>query len=146
MDTMIILHPWLLSAVGGVFIGLAAVLLMSLTGRIAGISGIAGGLVNGARDRGWRLAFIAGLLLGPGLFWLLTSSSGIGPPQVSTPWMILAGLLVGFGTRLGNGCTSGHGVCGTARLSARSMVATAVFVFAGMLSTGLFYHFVIPSP
>lgn len=140
------LHPWIMSAIGGVFIGLAAVLLMSLTGRIAGISGIAGGLVNGARDRGWRLAFIAGLLLGPGLFWLLSGSSGIGLPQVSTPWMIFAGLLVGAGTRLGSGCTSGHGVCGTARLSSRSMVATAVFVLAGMLSTSLFHHLVIPSP
>lgn len=127
------MHPYLGALCGGVLIGLSAVLLMAALGRIAGISGIASGLIGaGTGERMWRLAFVLGLLAGPLLLWWLRGDSGIGAPQVGLPWMALAGLLVGVGTRLGGGCTSGHGVCGVARLSPRSLLATAVFVVFGI--------------
>ncbi|HWU77806.1 MAG TPA: YeeE/YedE family protein [Rhodanobacter sp.] len=135
------MHPYLLAAFGGVLIGLAAVLLMAGLGRIAGISGIAGSLIRRrVSGRGWRLAFVAGLLLAPWLLWWLRGDSGIGLPQVSLPWMALAGLLVGFGTGIGSGCTSGHGVCGIARLSPRSLLATAVFMLFGIATVFVVRH------
>lgn len=135
------MHPWLLAALGGILIGVAAVLLLAVLGRIAGISGIAGSLLRrGVTDRGWRLAFVAGLLIAPLLLWLLHGDSGIGAPQVSLPWMVLAGLLVGFGTGVGSGCTSGHGVCGIARLSPRSLLATAVFMLFGIATVYVVRH------
>lgn len=127
------MHPWLLATLGGVLIGRAAIVLMGGLGRIAGVSGIAGSLIR--RDisgRGWRLAFVSGLLMAPLLLGLIRDDSGIGLPQVPLPWMALAGLLVGFGTGVGSGCTSGHGVCGIARLSPRSLLATAVFMAFGI--------------
>ncbi|MFA6231147.1 MAG: YeeE/YedE family protein [Rhodanobacter sp.] len=127
------MHPWLLATLGGVLIGGAAVLLMACLGRIAGISGIAAALIRpGLCDRSWRLAFVLGLLAAPMLLWLLRGDSGIGQPMVAPPWMALAGVLVGFGTGLGSGCTSGHGVCGIARLSRRSLLATGVFLACGV--------------
>ena len=131
------------AAVGGALIGLAATLLMLLTGRIAGISGIFGGLLApGANDRGWRLAFIAGLILAP----LASGLAGypMAPPQLPESWgvIIVAGLLVGFGTRLGSGCTSGHGICGISRRSARSLVATALFVATAMAVVAVSRHVV----
>ncbi len=115
----------LASAAGGALIGAAAALLWLTLGRIAGISGILAGTL--APDRGWRLAFLAGLIGAP-LGWALLA----GAPELqitATPLtLIAAGLLVGFGTRLGSGCTSGHGVCGLARLSPRSMAATGIFM------------------
>jgi uncharacterized membrane protein YedE/YeeE len=134
------MHLWVLSAIGGVLIGLSAVLLMGGLGRIAGISGIASGLVAGASDRGWRVAFVVGLIAGPLLLLLLRGESGIGAPQVSSPWMAAAGLLVGFGTRLSGGCTSGHGVCGMARLSPRSLTATMVFMLMGVATVFVTRH------
>jgi uncharacterized protein len=115
------------AAIGGALIGLAAALLMLLTGRIAGISGIlAGSLLSD--DRSWRIAFIAGLILAP----LAAGLAGYpqSAPQMPASLIVIvgAGLLVGFGTRMAGGCTSGHGVCGLARLSPRSLVATAVFM------------------
>ncbi|HEV2957882.1 MAG TPA: YeeE/YedE family protein [Xanthobacteraceae bacterium] len=125
--------------VGGALIGLAAVLLTLLNGRIAGVSGILGEALTGA-DRGWRLAFLAGLIAAP----LLLGAVGQPLPR---PWMpssfaiiIAAGLLVGFGTRLGGGCTSGHGVCGIARLSPRSIAATLVFMATAMVVVALMRH------
>ncbi len=116
--------------IGGVLIGLGAVGLMAFSGRIAGIAGIAGGLFFGARgeDIGWRLAFVAGLIAGPGV--VLALGGALPPIQIDAPLavVVVGGLLVGFGTRLGNGCTSGHGVCGLARLSPRSAVATLTFM------------------
>lgn len=116
---------------GGALIGLAAVLLMALNGRIAGISGVAGALVSGgarAGERSWRLAFVAGLLAGPLLYALLAG----GPPAIelaASPLLLaVAGVLVGAGTMIGSGCTSGHGVCGIARLSPRSLAATLIFM------------------
>jgi uncharacterized protein len=135
------MHPYLGALCGGVLIGLAAVLLMAALGRIAGVSGIASGLVvGGASDRTWRLAFVLGLLAGPLLLWWLRGDSGIGAPQVGLPWMALGGLLVGIGTRLGGGCTSGHGVCGIARLSPRSLLATAVFMAFGIATVFVLRH------
>lgn len=115
--------------VGGILIGLGAVGLMVFSGRIAGIAGIAGGLF-GARgtDIGWRIAFVIGLIAGPAAVLAL----GVTLPPVridaSLAMLVVGGLLVGFGTRLGNGCTSGHGVCGLARLAPRSAVATLTFM------------------
>jgi uncharacterized membrane protein YedE/YeeE len=132
----------LLSALlGGALIGLASVLLMMLTGRIAGISGIFGGcltLVIG--DKVWRLAFIAGLILAPFASGLL--GYPVPTPQMPTSWAMIAiaGCLVGFGTRLGGGCTSGHGVCGIARLSVRSIVATAIFITSAIVVVSIMRH------
>ncbi len=118
---------------GGILIGLSAVGLMALNGRIAGVSGIVGASI-GARggELGWRLAFIAGLFLGP---WLVLAVTGSLPPVVldaSLAAIVAGGLLVGLGSRLGSGCTSGHGVCGLARLSPRSLVAMLAFTASGM--------------
>jgi uncharacterized protein len=129
------------AAIGGVLIGLSSVLLMLLTGRIAGISGILGGLLGpGTSDKGWRIAFIAGLILAP----LIAASIGYATPSPEMPanWIVIvaAGLLVGFGTRLGGGCTSGHGICGIARLSARSITATAIFMAAAIVVVALMRH------
>jgi uncharacterized membrane protein YedE/YeeE len=115
--------------VGGALIGLAAALTMVLTGRIAGISGILGGLLTGsANDRSWRVALLAGLIAAP----LISGAFGRPLPLPDMPgnWaaVIAAGLLVGFGTRMAGGCTSGHGVCGMARLSPRSIAATLIFM------------------
>ncbi|MSP81606.1 MAG: YeeE/YedE family protein [Alphaproteobacteria bacterium] len=115
--------------IGGALIGLSASLLVVALGRVAGVSGIMGGLLRpwGA-ESGWRIAFLVGFVAGPLLLGLL----GFDLPSVtvsgSAPLLIAGGLLVGFGTRLGGGCTSGHGVCGLARLSPRSLAATAVFM------------------
>ncbi len=128
---------------GGCLIGLAAVLLMAMNGRIAGISGIFQGAVDGTRgDRGWRWLFAGGLVLGA---WLSISMTGAGfMPRLDYPPVLLiaAGLVVGFGTRLGSGCTSGHGVCGIARLSLRSVVATLIFMLTGFITVFVLRHLV----
>jgi len=132
----------LLPALGGTIIGLAAVTLMALNGRIAGISGILNGLLppSSASDTGWRLAFLLGLVVGPLLVTLALGRDTIGVPVASPPVLAIAGLLVGIGTTMGGGCTSGHGVCGIARLSPRSLVATATFILAGMVTVLMTRH------
>ncbi|TVS16773.1 MAG: YeeE/YedE family protein [Gammaproteobacteria bacterium] len=125
---------------GGALIGLAAALLALLNGRIAGIAGIVGGALLPKRgELGWRLAFVAGLLLAPGA-WLLVA----GLPEIqidaSLPMLVVAGLIVGVSTRYGAGCTSGHGVCGIARLSPRSLVATAAFMSTGFITVFVVRH------
>ena len=129
------------AAIGGALIGFSSVLLMLLTGRIAGISGIFGGLLNpGSDDRGWRIAFIAGLILAPLLAaWIGHAMSA---PRLPASWIVIiaAGLLVGFGARLGGGCTSGHGICGVARLSARSIAATAIFMVTAIATVAVTRH------
>ncbi|MDQ2077805.1 YeeE/YedE family protein [Marinimicrobium sp. ABcell2] len=127
--------------IGGILIGVASVLMLWGTGRITGISGIFGGLLTPARgDVSWRAAFIAGLVLG-GLLWpLITGTSLPVDLQVSWPWMLVAGLLVGFGTRLGGGCTSGHGVCGIGRRSMRSVVAVVTFMISAVVTTYVVRH------
>jgi len=128
------------AAVGGALIGLAATLLMWLTGRIAGISGILGDLVDLAGgDRAWRLAFVAGLIAAP-LAFAATGHVLRAPAMPGWPVIVIAGLLVGFGTRLGSGCTSGHGICGIARLSPRSLAATATFMIVAMLVVAFMRH------
>lgn len=125
------------SLVGGALIGLAASLLLIASGRIAGISGIVSGLLVGNRgDRAWRAAFLAGLLAA-GVALALASPSVVHPSPRSLVPLVVAGLLVGVGTRLGNGCTSGHGVCGLSRMSVRSLAATVTFVGTGMLTATL---------
>jgi uncharacterized protein len=126
---------------GGALIGLASVLLMMLLGRIAGISGIlAGCFYLAGGDKGWRLGFLAGLVAAP----LIAGAAGFPPlsPQMPASWIIVsvAGLLVGFGTRLGGGCTSGHGVCGVARLSPRSIAATVIFMVTAMIVVAIMRH------
>jgi uncharacterized membrane protein YedE/YeeE len=127
--------------IGGLLIGLAAALLLLLNGRISGISGIVGGLLaTKSSDAGWRLVFVAGLLLGAFIYMLATAGAFPVTMQASVPVLVAAGLLVGFGTRLGSGCTSGHGLCGIARLSKRSIVATSVFFGVAMLTVFLTRH------
>jgi uncharacterized membrane protein YedE/YeeE len=124
--------------IGGMLIGLASALLLLLNGRLSGISGIVGGLLaSKSSDLGWRVAFVAGLLVGAFAYVLATGSALAITMQASVPVLVVAGLLVGFGTRLGSGCTSGHGVCGIARLSKRSIVATSVFFVVAMLTVFL---------
>jgi uncharacterized protein len=129
------------AAIGGALIGLAAVLLMRFNGRIAGITGIFAGLIDPADDdRIWRATFIFGLIAAPLsaaiLGWSLPS------PQMPTSLTLvaIAGVLVGFGTRMGNGCTSGHGVCGIARLSPRSITATGIFMAVAVAVVALMRH------
>jgi len=129
------LHPFLTSLLGGAIIGLSAALLMFLSGRIAGISGmIAGAVMPYTRsDALWRIVFIIGLVLGPVVLGILTGGNNIAPPVKSNSVMVVAGLLVGVGAMLGGGCTSGHGICGLSRLSYRSIVSTFTFMgFAGL--------------
>lgn len=131
--------PWS-AAAGGALIGAAAALLWVSLGRIAGISGILGGLAGApSGEHGWRLAFLAGLVGAPLLYL-----AAFGAPEVSIAAgparLVLAGLLVGFGTRLGTGCTSGHGVCGIARLSSRSIAATGVFMATAAATVFLSRH------
>lgn len=126
---------------GGAMIGAAAVVLMLFNGRIAGISGIVGGML-GARpgDLAWRALFVVGLIGGAFLAGPVLNVGG--PPRIDTGYALLAaaGVIVGFGTRLGSGCTSGHGVCGIARLSPRSLAATAVFMAAGAATVFVARH------
>jgi uncharacterized membrane protein YedE/YeeE len=133
--------PWA-SLAGGAIIGLAAAMFMLLNGRIAGISGVLGGLLKPARgDISWRAAFIAGLVASPLLYALYTE---LPRPRIDAGYaaLVAAGLLVGVGTRYGSGCTSGHGVCGIARLSPRSLVATAAFMLAGFVTVYVVRHLV----
>jgi uncharacterized protein len=127
--------------VGGALIGFAAVLLLALNGRIAGISGILGGLITSTArsERFWRLAFIFGLIAGMGLYILARGGLSL-ELQASSLTLLVAGLLVGVGTRLGSGCTSGHGVCGLARRSPRSLVATMIFIATAALTVFLTRH------
>jgi len=125
---------------GGVLIGIAAAMFVLLNGRIAGISGVLGGLLRPVKgDSAWRVAFVLGLLGAP-LVYLLFAA--LPRPQIDAGYgaLILAGLLVGVGTRYGSGCTSGHGVCGLSRLSPRSLVATAAFMAAGFVTVFVTRH------
>ncbi len=127
--------------IGGLLIGIAAALLLLLNGRISGISGIVGGLLaSRSQDVSWRVVFVVGLVLGAFGYVLATGGAIPVNMQASLPVLVVAGLLVGFGTRLGSGCTSGHGLCGIARLSKRSIVATSVFFGVAILTVFLTHH------
>jgi uncharacterized membrane protein YedE/YeeE len=136
------MHPFLAATTGGLLIGLSAVLLMALSGRIAGISGIVGGLLppRPAADWPWRFAFLAGLVLAPSILRAIAGFDGIGPPTTGLAVLIPAGFLVGAGTALGSGCTSGHGICGMARLSPRSAVAVAGFMATALATVFVMRH------
>jgi uncharacterized protein len=128
------------SLAGGALIGIAAAMLLLFSGRVAGISGIVGGLLRPHRgDVAWRLAFVGGLLAAPALMALLGEQTA---PRIDAGFgtLVLAGLLVGAGTSYGSGCTSGHGVCGLSRLSPRSLVATLAFMAAGMAAVYVVRH------
>lgn len=128
------------SLAGGVLIGVAASLLLLLTGRMAGVSGIVGGIIDDAGDRDWRVAFVVGLLAG-GLALFALDPAAFRIAVVRSPGaLVIAGLLVGFGTQLGSGCTSGHAVCGIGRGSPRGLVATLVFMLAGALTVYVVGH------
>ncbi len=142
MDIVVDFNSWTRAALGGAMIGLAAALLFALNGRIAGVSGVLGGLLldrKGA-DTPWRSLFLGGLIGGAMLTGLLRPDLASAALQTGWVGMAIAGLIVGFGTRMGSGCTSGHGVCGIGRLSARSMVATAAFMGAGFVTVFVMRH------
>ena len=130
------------ATIGGVLIGVAVAMLVLLNGRVAGISGIVGGLLRPAPgDLAWRFAFIAGLIAAP----LLFSAAGKSPTiaiDAGFPTVVIAGLIVGLGTRYGAGCTSGHGVCGVSRLSPRSIVATLAFMASGFATVFIVRHLI----
>ena len=131
--------PWSALA-GGALIGIAAGMFVLLNGRIAGISSIIGGLLKPARgDVAWRMAFIGGLIIAPLVYALMAA---LPVPQIDAGYgtLVLAGLMVGIGTRYGSGCTSGHGVCGLSRLSPRSLAATAAFMAAGFVTVFVIRH------
>jgi uncharacterized protein len=136
------MDTYVLALIGGVLVGISAVLLMAFAGRIAGISGIVAGLLppKPAGDRTWRIAFILGLVLAPTVLALVTGDSGIRPPTVGPALLIAAGLLVGVGTALSNGCTSGHGICGVSRLSPRSAAAVVTFIGTGIVALFVSRH------
>lgn len=128
------------SLAGGLLIGLAAAIFVIFNGRIAGISGIIGGLIKPRLgDLNWRIAFIAGLIIAPILYAFFFPLPQV-QVEAETSTLIIAGLLVGVGTRFGSGCTSGHGVCGISRLSTRSVVATLTFMLAGFVTVFLVRH------
>lgn len=125
---------------GGAVVGLAAAMLVLVNGRIAGISGIVGGLLRPKQgDTAWRIAFVLGMLAAP-VAWMLAAPLPAIRIQANWAELALAGLLVGIGTRLGSGCTSGHGVCGLSRLSPRSLAATVVFMVAGFATVFVLRH------
>lgn len=133
--------PWS-SLAGGLLIGLAVALFLFFNGRIAGISSILGGLLRPAKgDIGWRIAFLLGLILAPAAFSLIAHAPAAQVDTDSTV-LIVAGLLVGIGTRYGSGCTSGHGVCGLSQRSPRSLAAVAAFMFAGFFTVFVVRHLI----
>ena len=132
--------PWA-SLLGGILIGIAAAMLLLLNGRIAGVSGIVGGLFAPQRgDIAWRLAFAGGLLFAPAAWFLLLGKSPLPSIDAGFGTLVVAGVLVGVGTSYGSGCTSGHGVCGVARLSPRSLIATATFMLTGFATVFVVRH------
>lgn len=132
---------WIMGLAGGALIGTAAAIFLLINGRIMGASGIIGGLIDGSGRHDWteRTALITGLLIAPGFAAL---AMGGAQTQLTGNWIVIiaAGILVGVGTRLANGCTSGHGVCGISRLSLRGIVATAFYIGAGGLTVVVFKH------
>lgn len=131
---------WVYALIGGISIGLSATLLLAFNGRIAGISGIVNGAIAFSKQEFWRWLFILGMLLG-GILYENVLAPQPTPTAAFTPWaMIIGGFLVGFGTRMGSGCTSGHGVCGLGRLSMRSLVAVLTFTIAAILTVFVVRH------
>lgn len=142
MDILVDIDSWIRAGLGGLMIGVAATLMLGLNGRIAGVSGVLGSLLLDRQNDSapWRVLFLVGLVAGALLCAVLRPD--LISMNLQTGWagLIAAGLSVGFGTRMGNGCTSGHGVCGMARLSRRSVVATMTFMAAGFLTVFVMRH------
>ena len=137
--------PWA-SLIGGIVLGLASAIFILFNGRILGISGILGGLMSPrAGDIGWRVSFFLGMAAAPTVFALLAPAGLLSAPRIDASYglIVVAGLLVGLGTRYGSGCTSGHGVCGLSRLSPRSLVATLTFMGAGFATVFVVRHLVV---
>ncbi|HBE21037.1 MAG TPA: YeeE/YedE family protein [Cyanobacteria bacterium UBA11149] len=131
---------WLTALFGGVLIGISATLLLAFNGRIAGISGMVNGAISFSKKEVWRWLFLLGMLLGGAIYEYGLASQAT-PTSTFAPWaMILGGFLVGFGTRMGSGCTSGHGVCGLGRLSLRSLVAVVTFLITAILTVFTIRH------
>jgi uncharacterized membrane protein YedE/YeeE len=132
---------WLIALAGGVLIGLAATLLLWLNGRVAGVSGILSGVIFPKQaDIAWRAAFLIGLIAAGGLYMALVPGASLPRADYSRTGLLIAGVLVGFGTRMGSGCTSGHGVCGLGRLSLRSLVAVLTFMATAIATTFILRH------
>jgi uncharacterized membrane protein YedE/YeeE len=132
---------WMIALAGGVLIGLAATLLLWLNGRVAGVSGILNGVIfPKSGDIAWRAAFLLGLIVAGGFYMTFVPGASLPRTEYSRVALIVAGLLVGFGTRMGNGCTSGHGVCGLGRLSLRSFVAVVTFMATAIATTFVIRH------
>jgi len=134
--------PWM-SLTGGVLLGVASAVFILVNGRILGISGIVGGLLGPKPgDAGWRIAFLLGMLAAPATFLLVAPAGFLPAPRIDAGYgaIVAAGLMVGFGTQYGSGCTSGHGVCGLSRLSPRSLVATLAFMGMGFVTVFLVRH------
>lgn len=125
---------------GGLLIGLSAVLLLMLAGRTAGISGITWGAISGAADNAWRWLFLFGLVAGGILYHWISDAPAPSPNPAGWPWAAAAGLAVGIGVKIGNGCTSGHGVCGLGFHSRRSLTATAIFMTTGIITVFIVRH------
>lgn len=131
---------WIYALIGGILIGLSATILLAFNGRVAGISGIVNGAIAFNKQEVWRWIFILGMLLG-GIFYEYVLAPQPTPRSTFVPWaMIIGGFLVGFGTRMGSGCTSGHGVCGLGRLSVRSLVAVLTFMITAILTVFVVRH------
>jgi uncharacterized protein len=131
---------WITASVGGALIGLSATVLLLLNGRIAGISGMVNGAITFAREEAWRWTFIAGLLLGAALYEYAIAPEPTPRSTFAPVAMIIGGLFVGWGTRMGNGCTSGHGVCGLGRLSGRSLAAVTTFLTVAIATVFIIRH------
>jgi len=134
---------WLFGLAGGALIGVSATLLMLFNGRVAGISGVVGAVLSPVADRSerrWRLAFVTGLVLSGALLYRVAPAAFGAVAAVPTAHVVAAGLLVGFGTQLGRGCTSGHGVCGISRWSVRSIVGVVTFMLSGGVTVYLLHH------
>lgn len=136
--------PWA-SLIGGAMIGLAAMLLMLVNGRVMGVSGILGGIIRpqGEGDVSWRLLFVGGMVLGPFIVWMVGGAPIEITPVASGIWLYGAALLVGVGTAIGVGCTSGHGICGLARLSMRSLVAVMTFMTSAIIVVYIMRHVMV---
>jgi uncharacterized protein len=131
---------WFNGLLGGILIGISASLLLAFSGRIAGISGIVNGAVTFAKAEVWRWYFLGGMLIGSAIYEFAIAPSPTPHSNFAPGAMLLGGFLVGFGTRMGNGCTSGHGVCGLGRLSVRSFVAVCTFLITAMMTVFLLRH------
>jgi len=135
------MHAWTTALLGGVLIGLASSLLLWLNGRVAGVSGILNGVIfSRAGDTAWRVAFLVGLIVAGGMYLAVVPGASLPRTDYSRVGLIVAGVLVGFGTRMGSGCTSGHGVCGLGRLSLRSLVAVITFMATAIVTTFIVRH------